>query len=149
MGSQLQWTQEHRLFFQPQLLPRQAPSTLKRWREDVELAMRSQALVGAAPCRLLASEDDETMEQDGPESKGQRTVAGLSVCSLLPPIDEIPVSYLATHGIDDRPVYDHKTGERQPPHLVNNHSSHTGIPLLVGAQSSVHPLAPDMSCWNQ
>ena len=34
------------------------------------------------------------------------------------PVDEIPVSYVATHEIDDRPVYDHKTGERLSPHLV-------------------------------
>ena len=51
------------------------------------------------------------------------TVAGLSVYSLLTPvneisIDEIPVNYVATHEIDHRPVYDHKTGERLPPHLV-------------------------------
>ena len=50
-------------------------------------------------------------------------MAGLSVCSLLTPvdeisIDEIPVIYVATHEIDHRPVYDHKTGERLPPHLV-------------------------------
>ena len=37
---------------------------------------------------------------------------------LLTPVDEIPVSYVATHEIDDRPVYDHKTGERLSPHLV-------------------------------
>ena len=58
------------------------------------------------------------MEQEGPESKRQRTVAGLPVCSLLIFVDEIPVSYVATHEIDDRPVYDHKTGERLSPHLV-------------------------------
>ena len=58
------------------------------------------------------------MEQEGPESKRQRTVAGLPVCSLLIPVDEILVSYVATHEIDDRPVYDHKTGERLSPHLV-------------------------------
>ena len=58
------------------------------------------------------------MEQEGPESKRQRAVAGLPVCSLLTPVDEIPVSYVATHEIDDRPVCDHKTGERLSPHLV-------------------------------
>ena len=50
-------------------------------------------------------------------------MAGLSVCSLLTPVDEIsiddiPVNYVATHEIDHRPVYDHRTGERLPPHLV-------------------------------
>ena len=41
------------------------------------------------------------------------------LCVLfLIPVDEIPVSYVATHEIDDRPVYDHKTGERLSPHLV-------------------------------
>ena len=58
------------------------------------------------------------MEQEGPESKRQRIVAGLLVCSLLILVDEIPVSYVATHEKDDRPVYDHKTGERLSPHLV-------------------------------
>ena len=33
-------------------------------------------------------------------------------------VDEIPVSYVATHEIDERPVYDHKTGELLAPHLV-------------------------------
>ena len=58
------------------------------------------------------------MEQEGPESKTQRTVAGLPVCSLLRLVDEILVSYVATHEIDERPVYDHKTGERLAPHMV-------------------------------
>ena len=42
----------------------------------------------------------------------------LCVCSRLIPVDEIPVNYVATHEMDDRPVYDHKTGERLSPHLV-------------------------------
>ena len=58
------------------------------------------------------------MEEDRPEKKRQRTVAGLPVFSHLTPVDEIPVSYVATHEIDDRPVYDHMTGERLSPHLV-------------------------------
>ena len=37
------------------------------------------------------------MEQDWPESKRQRIVAGLPVCSLLISVDEILVSYVATH----------------------------------------------------
>ena len=45
-------------------------------------------------------------------------MGGLSVCSLLPPVNEISVSYVATHEIDERPVYDHKTGERLARHLV-------------------------------
>ena len=32
--------------------------------------------------------------------------------------DEIPVSYVATHEIDSRPVHDHNTGEQLSPHLV-------------------------------
>ena len=43
---------------------------------------------------------------------------GLPVCSLLTPVDEILVSYVCTHEVDYRPVYDHKTGERLSPHLV-------------------------------
>ena len=56
------------------------------------------------------------MEHEGPESKRQRTVARLPVCSLLFLVDEISVSYVATH--DERPVQDHKTGERLAPHVV-------------------------------
>ena len=40
------------------------------------------------------------------------------VSYLLTPVDEIPVSYVAIHEIDDRPVHDHKTGERFSRHLV-------------------------------
>ena len=86
--------------------------------EDIEPAVSSQALATAAPIRPFVKGGDETMEQEGPESKRQRTVAGLPVCSLLIPVDEIPVSYVATHEIDDRPVHDHKTGEQSSPHLV-------------------------------
>ena len=60
----------------------------------------------------------KTVAQEGPEIKRQRSVAGLPVCSLLPLVDEIPVSYVATHEMNDRPVHDHKTGELLAPHLV-------------------------------
>ena len=86
--------------------------------EDIEPAVSSRAHATAAPIRPFVTGGDETMEQEGPESKRQRTVAGLPVCSLLILVDEMPVSYVATHEINDRPVYDHKTGERLPPHLV-------------------------------
>ena len=62
---------------------------------------------------------EATMEQEGPESKRQRIVAGLLVCSLLTLVDEIRGSYISTHEIDDRPSYDHKKDERLSPHLVN------------------------------
>ena len=78
--------------------------------EDIEPAVSSQAHATAAPIRPIVTGRDETMEQEGPES--------LPVCSLLIPVDEIPVSYVATHEIDDRPVHDRKTGERLSPHLV-------------------------------
>ena len=86
--------------------------------EDTEPATSSQALAVAAPIRPFVTRDGETMEQEEPESKRQRTVAGLPVCYLLPPVGVIPVSFVATHEIDERPVYDHKTGERLAPHLV-------------------------------
>ena len=86
--------------------------------EDIEPAVSSRAHATAAPIRPCVTGGDETMQQDGPESKRQRIVAVLPVCSLLTPGDEILVSYVATHEIDDRPVYDHKTGERLSPHLV-------------------------------
>ena len=40
------------------------------------------------------------------------------MCYLLTPVDEIPVCFVATHEIDDRPVYDHKRGDLLSPHLV-------------------------------
>ena len=64
------------------------------------------------------NQQDETVEQEEPESKRQRVAASLPVCSRLIRVDEIPVSYVATHEMDDRPVYDHKTGERLSLHLV-------------------------------
>ena len=84
---------------------------------DSELAS-SQAPAVAAPIRPFVTRDGEKMEQEG-VSKQETAHRGRSpVCSLLPPVDEIPVNYVATHEIDHRPVYDHKTGERLPPHLV-------------------------------
>ena len=50
--------------------------------EDTEPATSSQAPALAAPIRPFVTRDDETVEQEGPESKRQRTVAGLPVCSL-------------------------------------------------------------------
>ena len=89
--------------------------------EENEPAVSSPARAIAVPVEPSVTGNDETMEQEGPESKRQRTVAVLSVCSLLTPvdeIDEIPVNYVATHEIDQKSVYDHRTGERLPPHLV-------------------------------
>ena len=86
--------------------------------EDVEPAVSSRAHATAAPIRPFVTGGDETKEQEGPESKRQRTVAGLPVCSLLTPVDEIPASCVATHEIDNRPVHDRKTGERLSPHMV-------------------------------
>ena len=55
--------------------------------EDIEPATSSQALAVAAPIILLSTRDDETMEQEVPASKRQRTLAGLlcvfSLTSLL------------------------------------------------------------------
>ena len=85
--------------------------------EDIEPTVSSQAPATAALIRPFVTGGDETIEQEGSESKRQRNLAGLPVCSLLI-FDEIPVSYVATHEMDDRPVHDHKTGERLSPHLV-------------------------------
>ena len=85
--------------------------------EDIESAVSSRVHATAAPIRPLVTGGDETMEQEGPESKQQRTVAGLPVCSLLILVDEIPVLRCHTRE-DDRPVYDHETGERLSPQLV-------------------------------
>ena len=58
------------------------------------------------------------MEPEGPQSKRQRTVAGLPVCSVMILVDEITVSYVATHEIDHIIVYDPRTGERLSPQMV-------------------------------
>ena len=47
--------------------------------EDTELAMSSQSRAVAAPIRPFVTRDDETLEQEGPESKKQCTVAFLCV----------------------------------------------------------------------
>ena len=83
--------------------------------EENKPVVSSQAPAIATPAEPSVTGNDETMEQEGPESKRQRTVAGLSVCSLLNPVDEISideilVNNVATHEIDHRPVYDHQTG---------------------------------------
>ena len=67
---------------------------------DTEPAVSSRAHATAAPIRPFVTGGDETMEQK-PESKRQSSVAGLPVCSLLTPVNEITVSYVATHEIDD------------------------------------------------
>ena len=51
--------------------------------EDIEPAVSSRAHATAAPIRPFVTGGDETMEQERPESKRQRTVAGLPVCSLF------------------------------------------------------------------
>ena len=84
----------------------------------IEPAVSSRAHATTAPIRPFVTGGDETVEQEGPESKRRRTVAGLLVCSLLILVHEIPVSYVATHEMNDRTVCDHKTGERLSPHLV-------------------------------
>ena len=61
--------------------------------EDIEPAVSSQAPDTAAPIRPFLARDDETMEQEEPESKRQRTVAGLPVCSNITLVDQIPVSF--------------------------------------------------------
>ena len=50
---------------------------------DAEPATSSQVpAVDAPPVRPFVTGDEETMEQEEPESKRQRTVAGLPVCSF-------------------------------------------------------------------
>ena len=91
-----------------------------RWRqEDTEPATSSQAPAVAASIRPFVTRDDETMEQEGgPESETANRGQSPCVFSHSLPVDEIPVKYVATHEIDERPVYDHKTGERLSRHLV-------------------------------
>ena len=76
-----------------------------------------------------------------------RTVAGLSVCSLLPPVNEISVSYVATHEIDERPVYDQKTGERLARHLVKI-GRRTECEAMVRHQLFERVLIPLALCKN-
>ena len=86
--------------------------------EDIEPAVSSQAHATAAPIRPFVTGGDETMELERPERKRQRILAGLPVCSLLTPFEEILVRNVATLETDDRPFYDHKTGQQLSPHLV-------------------------------
>ena len=85
--------------------------------EDFE-PTSSQVPVVAAPISHFSTEDYVTMEKEGPESKIHRIMASLSMCPFLPLVDEIPVSYVATHELDERLVHDYKTGERLAPHVV-------------------------------
>ena len=51
--------------------------------EDTDPAVSSRAQATAAQIRPLVTGGDETVEQEGPESKRQRTVTGLLVCVLF------------------------------------------------------------------
>ena len=73
--------------------------------EDAEPATSSQVPAAAAPIRPFVTGDDETMEQ-GQKARDSEPWL-VSLCSLLPFVVEIPMSYVATHEIDERPVYDH------------------------------------------
>ena len=74
--------------------------------EDIEPAVSSRAHATAAPIRPFVTGGDETMEQEGPESKRPRSVAGLHVCSLLTRFLRVTLPH------------NHKTDERLSPHLV-------------------------------
>ena len=56
--------------------------------ENTEPAMSSQVLAAAAPIRPFDTREDDAMEQEVPESKRQRSVGRLPVCSLLPLVEE-------------------------------------------------------------
>ena len=125
-GSQLHQIQQHRIFVSTSAAAQAGGvDTEVMESEDIEPAVSSEAHATAAPIRPFVTGSDETMEQEGPESKRQRTVAGIPACSLLIPVDEIPVGYVATHERDDRPVYDHKTGERLSSTLGEGHDAMT------------------------
>ena len=85
--------------------------------EDIELVVSSRAHATAAPIRPFVTGGDETTEQEVPESKRQRTVAGLPVCSILILVDEIPVE-LRCHTRDRRQTMTPRQSERYSPHLV-------------------------------
>ena len=60
-----------------------------------------QVLAAALQCiKSSAVRDDETMEQEGPESQKQRTVASLPVCFLLFHVNETLASCLTTFEVD-------------------------------------------------
>ena len=99
--------------------PMQVASTLMRWRQRT-LSRRRAAKRLPKP-RLSDLSSREMMKQWNRRGQKARDSKPwpVSLCVLfLPPVDEIPVSHVASHEIDERPVYDHKTGERLAPHLV-------------------------------
>ena len=95
-SSQLHQIQRRQTLLQDRRQSSQEASTLKRWRQRTLSRRRAaKCLPLQRPSGPFGAGDDETMEQEEPESKRQRSVAGLPVCSLLIPVDEIPVSYVA------------------------------------------------------
>ena len=78
--------------------------------ENNETAASSQALVTAA--QITIRRGSGRNNGTGGVSNRKRALSGrLPVCSLMHKVDKLTVDYVATHEIDYKPVYDHRTGE--------------------------------------
>ena len=73
----------------------QPPTAAQTGGVDTDV-MESEDIAQTVSSRPFVTGGDETVEQEEPESKRQRTVASLPVCSLVTLVDEICVSYVAT-----------------------------------------------------
>ena len=122
-GCKLHQIQQHRILFQRQRQHKQVNSTRMRWR------LRRINRQWAAKHLLFPHQSNHPLREMMRQwsRRGQKVNDSVlwlvCLCVLSSPvdeisIDEIPVNFVATHEIDHRPVYDHKTGERLPPHLV-------------------------------
>ena len=135
-SSPLHQIQQHRTLSQRQRQHKQVESTRMRWRQRTLSQQRAAVrLLQPHQSDHLVSRDDETMEQEGPESERQRTVACLQLCSLLTPGNEIPMSHVAAHEIDCRPVYDHKMS----PQAVSRFHIRYNFEEKTGRRSRYYP----------
>ena len=108
-GSQLHQIQQHRISSQRQRQHRRVESTRTSW------SQRTLSLQHVPkPHRSDHLSREVTKQWNRRGQKAKDSVLWLVSCVST----EIPVSYVATIEIDDRPVYDHKTGERLSTHLV-------------------------------
>ena len=103
--------------------------------ENNETAASSQAPVTAAQITIRRG-SGRNNDTGGVRNRMIVLSGRLPVCSLMHQVDKLTVDYVVIHEIDYKPVYDHRTGERLPPHLVK-----------VGRQTE-HEAMTDINCSN-
>ena len=115
-SSQLHHIQRHQTLLQNRLQTRQEASTLKRWRQKT-LSLPRAANAKRRPSSPLPREMTKPWNKRSRKARDSGPWL-VSLCVLPSHVDQIPVRNIATHEIDERPVHDHKTGERLAPHSV-------------------------------